>query len=573
MRKKISLLLLLIFSLMFVAFDCVKAEGGILYLSPKNGIYKIGSTFSIKVMLDSGGSKINAADGVLNFDPTQLEVVTISKTNSIFNFWTTEPTFDNSKGVIEFAGGTSQKFIGKDGIVVSITFKALANATANVNFSVGSILAADGKATNILTEMQNGIYDLEPRVVIPASKRSEEPLMIPEGAPMVPTVFSPTHSNEDAWYSNKNPEFFWETQTDVLAIRLSLDKEPISVPMQEYNSSVKEKKFENIEDGIWYFHIRFKNQYGWGEIAHRKVLIDTTPPQTFQINIDNEGDTTNPSPVLYFETQDTLSGIESYEIKIDNTQSVRVKEDTYKLPAQMPGSHIVIIKAFDRADNFTIGIKEFVISPIHPPVIKEYPKTDRVGEALTIKGTSLYPEGIVTIFIKKEKGNKIEERNVKTDENGNWIFVYDKRLEEGIYQIWAEITDKRGAKSTSTDKITVIVTLPFLLKIGKVVIDYLTVIVTLSGLIAILLLIIFYTHNRIKTWRRRLRKETKEIAQSVVKAFKVLEREIQEEVENLDKKPGLSVGEKEIYDRLKKALKNSKEIIGKEIKDVEEELK
>jgi hypothetical protein len=549
-----------------------RAEAASLYLSPKSGIYNIEGTFSIKVMVDTEGKIINAADATLKFNPQELTVIDISKTNSIFNFWTTEPNFNNSDGLIDFAGGKTSSFTGEDGNIISITFKALSNVTAEVTFKAGAVLASDGKATNILDTVQNGTYDLEPEFIVPPSKRGQEPLVIAEGTPLVPVVFSSTHSNEDAWYSNSSPVFSWEMPSGITAVRLLMDKDSFSLPTQEYPASLTEKKFDNLEDGIWYFHIRFKNEYGWGEISHRKVLIDTNSPESFQIETDNGGDNTNPSPVLHFEAEDNLSGIGYYEIKISELGVVRVEEPFYKIPPQEPGIHTIIVKAFDNAKNLSTAITEFSLESIASPEIIDYPTTDKVGEALTIKGVSLYPDARLLVSVKKEN-IQAEEREVKTDSNGNWNFIYDKSLQEGIYQVWAQVIDGREAKSNPSEKITIIITQPFLIKIGQLAISYLTVILSLAGLLVISVFFIIYVRNRILQWRKRLKKETKEIAQSLVKAFTLLEEKIQKQIEYLDKKPGLSKDEQKLYDELKGALNSSKDIIGKEIRDVEEELK
>ena len=62
------------------------------------------------------------------------------------------------------------------------------------------------------------------------------------------------------------------------------------------------------------------------------------------------------------------------------------------------------------------------------------------------------------------------------------------------------------------------------------------------------------------------------MAQSVARAFRALREEVQEQIEHLDKKPGLTKGEKEVRDKLQDALNISEEFIRKEIKDIEKEL-
>ena len=100
------------------------------------------------------------------FNPDKLEVKSISKTDSIFTLWVQEPAFSNSLGTITFAGGKpSPGYTGAAGTINTITFKAKTAtfATADLTFAVGSVLADDGKGTNILTNMGSGVYTIVAR--------------------------------------------------------------------------------------------------------------------------------------------------------------------------------------------------------------------------------------------------------------------------------------------------------------------------------------------------------------------------------------------------------------------------
>ncbi|MBU2635349.1 hypothetical protein KJ841_02650, partial [Patescibacteria group bacterium] len=239
--------------------------------------------------------------------------------------------------------------------------------------------------------------------------------------------------------------------------------------------------------------------------------------------------------------------------------------------AQLPGTHRVIATAIDAAGNSTSATIDLEIEPIETPVITDLSQTAQVGDNLIINGTSKYPDATVTVFVKKE-GEDPRSLDVKTDKQGNWTFIYDKSLEKGTYQVWMEITDIRGAKSYPTEKITITAALPAFIKFGKISIDYLTIVITLIALIVFLILIIGYGWYKISIWRKRLKKETREIEENLIKAFRALREEVQEQIEYLDKKKGLSRREKQIRNKLNKALKISEEFIGKEIKDVLREL-
>jgi len=577
----LRLLISCIFVFCFVWFSVlpVRAQTATLYLLPSTGNYTVGTTFSVVVKVSSGGVPINAAEGSLIFNTEELNVVSLSKSGSIFTLWTTEPTFSNSAGTIEFGGGTPTSFTGAAGTIVTITFKAKKSASANVNFLSGSVLAADGKGTNVLANMAGGTYTLKPGIVTPPAEEVPPEEYVPPptvGAPAAPVIFSLTNSNPDKWYSNNDPEFNWKLPSDATGVSLLLHKSPTANPGPVSDGLMESKKYDDVEDGIWYFHIKFRNQYGWGAITHRKVLIDTQAPKPFAIKVDNEGDPTNPSPILHFDTTDALSGIEYYEVKIGEAEPVPIttaylKENPYQMPSQAPGKHTVLVKASDAADNFTIATTDVTIEAIAAPTIIDFPQTPRAGDILTIKGTSKYPDGKITVFVKKE-GEEVITKDVKTDSQGNWLFVYDKSLDKGTYQVWAVATDSRGAKSNPTEKITLAATLPTLLKFGTIAIGYLTVMATLIVLIVVAVGIIFYTWYRISLWRKRVRAETKEVAQAVLAAFKALREEVEEQIEYLDGKPGLTKSEREVRNKLKEALDVSEQFIGKELKDVEKEL-
>ena len=581
--KKGFKLLVVVLSFAFCFFSLMLAKptmaaSASLYLSPSTGTYTVGNTFLVEIKLNSGGAAINAADGTLIFNPNNLEVRSISKEGSIFSLWVQEPTFSNSLGAIDFAGGKpSPGFTGAAGIICTVTFKARTSGNTNLTLAAGSILADDGKGTNILTNMGGGTYTLSARGITPVSPIEEEyiPPSTPGQTPAAPVVSSATHLDENKWYSNNDPEFDWKLPSDATGVSLLLNEKPISNPGPISDGLLESKKYQDIEDGEWYFHIKFKNQYGWGEITHRKVLIDTIPPAIFKVIVDKKGELTNPSPVLYFESTDVPSGIEYYEVAIDREKKAiadrsDIKTNPFHVPLLTPGTHLVEVKAFDKAGNFTLAATEIEITPIESPEITKIPISVKVGDILEIKGKAL--AGVtVRIYLQKGEEEPILEK-VKADSEGNFVLSYDKALSKGDYLVWAQAENEKGALSNPTKKYALEVGLPPFLKIGKIVLDYLTTMITLIILIVGAIAVIFYTWYRISLWRKRVRKETKEVGEAVNRAFRALREEVEEQIEFLDGKPGLTKTEREVRNKLKEALGISEEFIGKEIKDVEKEL-
>jgi len=103
----------------------------------------------------------------------------------------------------------------------TVNFKIKAAGSAQVSFASGSVLAADGKGTNVLANMISGVYTIKPKVTIPSAEevpaeQSTSP-SVAAGTPLAPVVSSVTHPDPNKWYSNSNPEFTWELPSGVTA--------------------------------------------------------------------------------------------------------------------------------------------------------------------------------------------------------------------------------------------------------------------------------------------------------------------------------------------------------------------
>ena len=162
-----------------------QVKAATLSASPNTGVYTAGGTFSTRVVINTSGAAINAAEGSLTFDTQKLSIVSISK-GSIFNLWTVEPTFSNTSGTVTFGGGSPSGYSGSAGTVLTITFRAKTAGTAKVNFRDGSVLAADGKGTNVLTSMSGGTYTIAAADVVAEPEVIE--YVAPANTPGLPII-------------------------------------------------------------------------------------------------------------------------------------------------------------------------------------------------------------------------------------------------------------------------------------------------------------------------------------------------------------------------------------------------
>lgn len=590
MRRKIffSLLIFLLAGFLYSpAFfvDQAQAASASLLISPSTGNFSVGNKFTAKILVNSGGGNgINAAEGALKYNPAYLKVDSVSK-GSIFSLWTQDPVFSNSAGTISFGGGSPSAYKGSTGVIVTVVFTVLKAGDTDVSFTSGLVLANDGMGTNILSGMSSAKYSVAAAVVTPvtpvattttpqetkkpvtAEPKTEEKGILPPA----PEVVSTTHPKEDVWYPNNNPEFKWKLLADVIAVSVLITDKADSDPGNDSEGVIESKSFDNIKNGAWWIHAKFKNKFGWSQITHRKFQIDSEAPEMFVIKIDDKNDPTNPTPVFDFETFDKVSGIDRYKLNINGeTKELTTfdfKKNPYVSTILPPGDNQIDVVAFDKAGNAASTSRKFIVEPLKMPIISDMPKTLISGkEDLIIRGTSFYPQATVKVFIGKV-GKDPEITDVQTDAEGNWSFFSKKKYDIGDYEVWTQLVDNRGAQSFATNKNILVVIKPSIIQAYGWLIILILFIAVLVELASIITMRIRFIEERI-----RIKKETEETKNVVQKVFHALKEELDEQLEFADNRKGLSESERRVKERLQDALDVAQEFIDKEIADTQKEI-
>jgi len=560
-RRIATKLLFVAISFLFVAISGRAASAATLYFSPSSGTYSTGRNLTVNVRVESSAS-MNAASGVIIFPTDKLEVLGVSKAASIFNLWVQEPSFSNRDSNVRFEGIVLNPGFSGDGKLMSITFRVKSSGAAALNFSSGSVLANDGLGTNILSDLESANFTLSAGAVL-----APEEIAAPSRLPAKPlikheikdrngdTVLFRDSEGEEKWTNNRYSKLSWATPTGVTGVSYLFNDRPSSNPGSKSDGFFDNKVYENLDDGIYYAHMRFLNSLGAGPIEHFKLMIDATPPEPFEIVLPDGKVTANPTPRIRFETSDNLSGIDRYETKIDNGEwfnAAMLKTASYLLPKLKPGEHEILVRAYDKAGNYAEAKATATISPITSPKITEYPNNIiSPGEKLVIKGEAL-PKATVEIHMIK-RGKEPIVFNAEADENGNWEAIYENIISSGTYEVWAKQILDTGAESLQSNSVYIGVnswfwkTWQWLKNVGGIIVLALI-------FLAILAAIAYYLWHRFKLWRIKLKREIHEAESAVASGFKKLKKEI---------KSGKTSS---------KILKNLSEIeknIEKEIKDIE----
>ncbi len=360
MSKRILILFSVSLALLFsVCFAMPTFAGGAsLYLSPVSGTFYLGSTFDVSIFLNTGGNDVNAVEVDLKFDPRKLQIASPTAGKSFISVWISQPTYSNTNGNASFQGGIPSPGINTSaGLVSTITFRAVAPGETSVSFLDSSqILLDDGKGTDILSSLGRGVYT----IVIPP----------PEG----PKVFSSTHPDQNKWYKNNNPTFSWEKEEGVTNFSYSIDNDFQGVPDNIPEGDHTSVSYSDIEDGLWYFHVKAEKGDIWGGTSHYLVQIDTTSPADFTLVFEPvlmSPTITSREPIISFITTDALSGLSHYELKVINFNKEKAEAgffvevvSPYKLPRLDLGEYQIIVRTYDLAGNWQeVSQKIEVVEP------------------------------------------------------------------------------------------------------------------------------------------------------------------------------------------------------------------
>lgn len=187
MRKiKIVTCLISLIGLISLIRPAAAAAAASLSLSPASATHNLNGIFTVDIVLDTGGDAVSGATAMLTFDTTKLSVqdsdpatagiqirpgpvlgqLPVAGSNSV----------DAAAGTIRYDAGTAGTTYTGRGVLATITLKAIAQGTGQVNFVFNpssttntSLVAAASGPTNLLTVVNNGVYTIGSGYTAPPS--------------------------------------------------------------------------------------------------------------------------------------------------------------------------------------------------------------------------------------------------------------------------------------------------------------------------------------------------------------------------------------------------------------------
>jgi len=434
------------------------ADAATLFVAPAAGQFGVGQTFAITLRVNSQGQAVNAIEGVISFNPSLLQVVSVTSPGSIFNLNVQDPEYSNVAGTVRWTGVIlNPGYTGGSGNLLTVTFRGVGQGTAVVNYSSAAVLANDGHGTNVLAGTSGGTYTIGP-VVAQATPTPD--------AGSGPVIRSTTHPDPVLWYSNNDPLFQWDLPSDVDAVSYLLNPRSTAVPGNVSDGRITSAQLTDVAEGPNYFHVKFRRNGVWGAPTHFPFNVDTGQPERFTITRTDVGDPTNPRPELAFRTTDAISGVAQYVMRIGEGDWFDVPEAPadrpFRMPLQAPGTHEVTVEAVDGAGNGTRSTLTVTVVSITRPIIDQYPDQTPGGTPFMVSGRA---EPGVTVRLKAFRTSgpfgrvlysdaTAETVDATADATGHW-FAQVPALPDGLYRLEANSIDARGAISYTSEPVQV----------------------------------------------------------------------------------------------------------------------
>ena len=474
------------------------AEAASLFFSPGSKQLNVGDTVNVKVLVNTQSQAINNAEAIISFPNDLLEVVSTSKSGSIFSLWVEEPTFSNDNGVVNFNGGVpTPGYSGSGGTIINITFRAKSQGTATVYVSSGSVLANDGQGTDVYSGQSSAQIIIAGQTPTPPSQSN--PPTNNQSTNLGPvTISSPTHPDSTKWYNASTAIFNWQLPSGSQSSQTSLDANQNQAPRITRKPAISTITVQDPQDGVLYFHARFLTSQGWTAVSTYKIQEDATPPYNLQINAQPQADG---SVIPVVSAQDALSGIDYFTVQSDGGETVKIPatNNSAQITDLPSGTHQLIVMAYDKAGNTVTATASLETKQQSKLSITNYTSPITEGDRIVASGKG--PSSQEIILSLAGPGDPVRSYTVNTDLEGDFSFQSELIAGAGTYDFWAQTKEVNPAVSKH---VQIIVKPSLATRIWNIYINIIGRLTPLNVFVTIILILMLLGWNKYFSLRKTL---------------------------------------------------------------------
>lgn len=151
---KFNILLIFIALFLTLSVEPVNAQSASLYFSPSTRSVGLNQSFSISIMINTGGVAVNGVTADFTYPAARLEVVSIDSSSSEFSIQAEEDYTSAGTVYISRAISGGNSFTGT-GVVAVVNFRSTTSGTSTLSFTNDAIItSASENPTNVLGTTQ-----------------------------------------------------------------------------------------------------------------------------------------------------------------------------------------------------------------------------------------------------------------------------------------------------------------------------------------------------------------------------------------------------------------------------------
>ncbi|MBI1839076.1 MAG: hypothetical protein HYR95_02180 [Candidatus Colwellbacteria bacterium] len=318
-------------SIFYILYSAPVALAATLYFYPQNLDVFQGENVVLEVRLNTDGETINALEVEGGLAGENMTIDSADTSNSLVRIFIEPARTDGKK--FRFIGGAPGGFNGV-GIIGRLNLTALATGNNAISFNEPvKIFTNSEKATQSAVKFLGATFNVidKPEGYIELSSR--------------------THAKQNAWHNAKEVNIHWDLAPGAeYSYLVSLDQ--TAVPDEIADKPAGDKLWlgdialNDLTDGIYYFTVK---EIGSHIVSRYSIFQDVTPPEWVSITLNKGTPETENKSYVSFLAKDSTSGIDYYEIKIDDGIFEQVPPPNYIV--NKTDFRRIVIKAYDRAGN------------------------------------------------------------------------------------------------------------------------------------------------------------------------------------------------------------------------------
>ena len=300
-----------------------------LYFFPQTADVVVGENIIVELRLDTEGEIINAAEIQGSLSNKNAEILSLNESNSIFQIFVEQPKVEENKFTL--IGGIPGGFNGV-GIVAKLNIQGNTNGKA--------VLSLD-RNSRMLLNSENA----DRAMVI----FSESEINIIQQNKDYIKVTSHTHADQSRWYNTNKVNIHWDLEPGVEYSYL-VSRDPIGEPDNEPDKPegtlqwMGDIELSDLKDGIYYFSVK---KVGASTVSRYLIKIDTVAPELKDARANSGISETDYKDFISFLAEDEMSGIDYYEIQLDDKTPEIVVSPYITLSPYTKA----IVRAYDKAGN------------------------------------------------------------------------------------------------------------------------------------------------------------------------------------------------------------------------------